>query len=137
MRSITIDHRLAKRPLLDVLQSSFHLKRKAALDALRQKQVRICGGVCVDPTRRVRGGQTIQLEADAQHEKKQVSGSDQIMVRYVDDHVIVVEKPAGLTTVRHADEVASIGARKKKFLPSTLVDLMPGVLARQGTPAKG
>ena len=137
MRSITIDHRLAKRSLLDVLQSSFHLKRKAALDALRQKQVRICGGVCVDPARRVRGGQTIQLDANSRHEKKQVSGSDQITVRYVDDHVIVVEKPAGLTTVRHADEVASIGARKKKFLPSTLVDLMPGVLACHGTPPKG
>ena len=54
--------------------------------------------------------------------------------------IIVVEKPAGLTTVRHADEVAALGKRAKKFLPPTLVDLLPAVLARaelRKRPGKG
>ena len=67
MRSTFIDNRLANRPLLDVLQTSFRMKRKAALDALLAKQVRICGGVCMDPARRVKVGQHIQLEGKSPH----------------------------------------------------------------------
>src|SRR5439155_15062585 len=59
----------------------------------------------------------------------------QIVVRYADDHILVVEKPAGLTTVRHADEVAALGKRAKKFLPPTLVDLLPMVLTSSGEPS--
>ena len=59
------------------------------------------------------------------------------MVRYVDEHIVVVEKPAGMTTVRHAEEVETLGKRAKKFLPPTLVDLMPAALARHGAAGKG
>jgi 23S rRNA pseudouridine1911/1915/1917 synthase len=60
----------------------------------------------------------------------------QIVLRHVDDYVIVVEKPAGLTTVRHADEIQALGKRKK-FLPPTLVDLLPAELSRAGHRLKG
>lgn len=50
---------------------------------------------------------------------------------YQDDAVVVVNKPAGLTTMRHADEAAEFGARGKRFLPKTLADLLPALL---GTP---
>ena len=128
--SVIIDRRQANRTLLEIVQTSFHLSRKAALDALQNRQVRICGGACVDPQRRVKVGQHIQLEAKpAETAKPGVPAiARQIVVRYSDDHLLVVEKPAGLTTVRHADEVASLGKRAKKFLPPTLVDLLPGVL---------
>lgn len=134
MRSIFIDNRLANRPLLDVLQTSFRMKRKAALDALLAKKVRICGGVCMDPARRVKVGQHIQLEGKPPPAK---AAQPSIVVRHIDEHVIVVEKPAGLTTVRHADEVESLGKRAKKFLPPTLIDLLPAVLAQSGVPGKG
>jgi 23S rRNA pseudouridine1911/1915/1917 synthase len=51
-------------------------------------------------------------------------------VVYVDDAVVVVNKPAGLTTMRHAEEAAEFG-RGKRFLPKTLADLLP---ARIGAP---
>ena len=51
-----------------------------------------------------------------------------IRVVHVDDHILVVDKPAGLTTVRHAGEVATMGRRAKEFLPPTLVDLLPRVV---------
>jgi 23S rRNA pseudouridine1911/1915/1917 synthase len=47
----------------------------------------------------------------------------------VDSQVVVVEKPAGLTTVRHGDEAAEFGARARRFLPPTVADLLPEVLA--------
>ncbi|MBN9117625.1 MAG: RluA family pseudouridine synthase [Planctomycetes bacterium] len=47
---------------------------------------------------------------------------------YQDDAVVVVNKPVGLTTMRHADEAAEFGARGKRFLPKTLADLLPAAL---------
>jgi 23S rRNA pseudouridine1911/1915/1917 synthase len=137
-RTIVINRQLAGRSLFEVLQIGFHLPRQAALDALRQKRVRICGGVCVDPQRRVKAGQTIQLDAKPRSDNPRLpQAARQIVVRHVDAEIIVVEKPAGLTTVRHASEVAAIGKRAKKFLPPTLVDLLPTVLAQTGAKIKG
>lgn len=45
-------------------------------------------------------------------------------VVYFDDAVVVVNKPAGLTTMRHAEEAAEFG-RGQRFLPKTLADLLP------------
>jgi hypothetical protein len=47
----------------------------------------------------------------------------------VDDHLIVVDKPSGLTTMRHAEDVRKFGNRARRFLPSTLQDLLPGLVA--------
>lgn len=53
-----------------------------------------------------------------------------IRLVYADEHILVVDKPPGLTTVRHAQEKASLG-RRQKFLPSTLVDLLPQLVKRR------
>jgi 23S rRNA pseudouridine1911/1915/1917 synthase len=133
-RSIIIDRRLASRTLLEIVQASFRLSRKEALRALRDRQVRICGGVCVDPERRLKIGQHIQLYRQPHEPAKPrlAEIARRICLRYADEHLVVVEKPAGLTTVRHAQEVESLGKRAKKFLPPTLVDLLPAVLAHRG-----
>jgi 23S rRNA pseudouridine1911/1915/1917 synthase len=54
-----------------------------------------------------------------------------IRVRYLDTHIIVVDKPAGLTTVRHAAEAKEHGRWAQKFLPPTLVDLLPNIVPGQ------
>jgi 23S rRNA pseudouridine1911/1915/1917 synthase len=53
---------------------------------------------------------------------------------YVDDELVVANKPAGLTTMRHADEAAEFGARSKRFLPKTLADLLPALLGAPDRP---
>jgi 23S rRNA pseudouridine1911/1915/1917 synthase len=52
------------------------------------------------------------------------------LIRHVDAQVVVVDKPPGLTTMRHASEAAEFGARARRFLPPTLADLLPGLLPR-------
>jgi 23S rRNA pseudouridine1911/1915/1917 synthase len=136
-QSIFIERRLVGRSLLEVLQSAFKLTRQHAFNALGERQVRICGGVCIDPQRRVKLGQHIQLVANPSNQSRVVERDAGIVVRYVDEHLVVVEKPAGMTTVRHADEAEALGKRAKKFLPPTLVDLLPNVLAGSGKPIKG
>ncbi len=54
-----------------------------------------------------------------------------IEIIYSDDAVIVVNKPVGLTTMRHKEEAAEFGARGKSYLPKTLADQLPALL---GTP---
>ncbi|MDB5313126.1 MAG: RluA family pseudouridine synthase [Gemmataceae bacterium] len=54
-----------------------------------------------------------------------------VEVVYSDDTVVVANKPAGLTTMRHREEADEFGPRGKRFLPKTLADILPGLL---GTP---
>jgi 23S rRNA pseudouridine1911/1915/1917 synthase len=54
------------------------------------------------------------------------------VVRYADEQVVVVDKPAGLTTMRHKEEAAEFGARAQRYLPPTLADLLPGLLPPGG-----
>ncbi len=56
------------------------------------------------------------------------------VIVYQDDALVVVNKPAGLTTMRHADEVAEFGARGKRFLPKTLAELLPALLGAPDRP---
>lgn len=50
------------------------------------------------------------------------------VIRFADRHIVVVDKPAGLTTMRHADEAAQFGKRAQRYLPPTLAELLPGLL---------
>ena len=57
-------------------------------------------------------------------------------MRYLDSHIVVVEKPAGMTTTRHQEE-RDWPARRKQLQP-TLDELLPAVIARmEGRRAKG
>jgi 23S rRNA pseudouridine1911/1915/1917 synthase len=56
-----------------------------------------------------------------------------IQLVYLDESIVVVEKPAGLTTNRSAEDKAEFGDKGKAFLPKTLQDFLPrvaGVSAR-------
>src|SRR5689334_11314268 len=65
------------------------------------RRVKIDGELCLDPARRLKEGQTVELlEKPATKPRQQES----IVIRYLDEHVVVVEKPAGLNTVRHPSE---------------------------------
>jgi 23S rRNA pseudouridine1911/1915/1917 synthase len=57
------------------------------------------------------------------------------IIVFADEHVVVVDKPPGMTTMRHAEEANEFGPRGKRFLPPTLADLLPGMLAK-GRPGR-
>jgi 23S rRNA pseudouridine1911/1915/1917 synthase len=57
----------------------------------------------------------------------------QPIILYADAHIVVVDKPPGLTTMRHAEEAAEFGTRGRRYLPPTLADLLPDLLgAKRG-----
>jgi 23S rRNA pseudouridine1911/1915/1917 synthase len=69
------------------------------------------------------------LEVKQQTEKAAAQVSPRPRIRYLDSHIVAVDKPPGLTTMRHPGEAAEFGARARKYLPKTLADLLPAMLA--------
>jgi len=57
-----------------------------------------------------------------------------VSIVYQDDAVVVANKPAGLTTMRHAEEAAEFGEHGGKFLTKTLAGLLPSLLGAPGKP---
>jgi 23S rRNA pseudouridine1911/1915/1917 synthase len=59
-----------------------------------------------------------------------------VRIRYLDTHLAVVEKPAGMTTTRHEDE-RQLSARQRQLQP-TLDELLPRLIAKvEGGSGKG
>ncbi|HWY88648.1 MAG TPA: RluA family pseudouridine synthase [Gemmataceae bacterium] len=145
VRTIVIQRSQAGQSVAEVLRGTLRLGRGLILQYLRDRQVRLGGHLCQAPGRRVRSGQRLEimLAAPKKAAHKAPRGGKKaserpapirsplagaIRVRYLDAHILVVDKPAGLTTVRHASEKEELGRRAQKFLPPTLVDLLPGIL---------
>jgi 23S rRNA pseudouridine1911/1915/1917 synthase len=124
----------AGRTVADVLKSRLRLGFSQARQLVQQRRVRVDGSRCDDPARRVKAGQRLEVLPVQQASKKSQQplpgGVPQPVVRYVDAAVVVVDKPSGLTTMRHAEEADELGARARRFLPATLADLLPALLAK-------
>jgi len=97
------------------------------------RQVRLRGELCLDPARRVHVGETVEVldqPAPPAREKQTLN------IRHADTHLVVVEKPAGVSTVRHPSE--RDWSRRRKELSPTLEDLLPAALARaEGRQVRG
>lgn len=108
---------------------------------IEQRQVRINGQTCADPARRLQPNQRIEFKADSQRATKPsrpTSAASRPETKrpphegpklvHLDEAIVVVEKPPGLTTMRHAEEAAEFGHRGRRFLPATLADLLPKLI---------
>jgi 23S rRNA pseudouridine1911/1915/1917 synthase len=50
------------------------------------------------------------------------------IIHFADAHVVVVDKPPRLTTMRHPHETAEFGTRGRRYLPATLADVLRGMV---------
>ena len=92
---------------------------------LRNHQVQIDGNLCQDPQRRLATGEVVKV---LPHAIAPPPTESDIRVHFVDEQLIVIEKPSGMTTMRH-DEEAHWTARRRRR-ESTLEDLLPEVLLK-------
>jgi 23S rRNA pseudouridine1911/1915/1917 synthase len=147
------------KTLAAVLKARLGLTWTQARRLIGLRQVRLGGQGCGDPVRRVKTGQRVEIAADrgggverqdsGGHGKKHAaqlrrSGSSRSaprasrstasdpLLRYVDEDIIVVDKPPGMTTHRSARDAAEFGGRGKRFLPPTLADRLPALLPGGG-----
>ncbi len=92
---------------------------------MKGRQVMVSGNLCVDAGRRLKLQDVIKIlpQPSAPPPK-----ADDVGIRYLDEHVVVVEKPPGLTSNRHKDELQ--WPAKRRQLQPTLDELLPNVIAR-------
>jgi 23S rRNA pseudouridine1911/1915/1917 synthase len=97
------------------------------------RRVKLDGEICLDPARRLREGVVVEVLARPAVPSRQ---QELLTIRHLDEHVVVVEKPSGVATVRHPAERA--WSARRKALHPTLEDLVPALIARaEGRKRKG
>ena len=92
------------------------------------RRVQINGEPCLDPARRLKEGDSVELLDRA---PELIRGQEAVLVRYFDEHVVVVEKPSGISTVRHPSERE--WNQRRKALSPTLEDIVPRLVDRKGS----
>jgi 23S rRNA pseudouridine1911/1915/1917 synthase len=113
-----------------VLRTHLRLSWSQAQRLVREGKIRLGGRPCLDPAQRVKNGQRLDVVQPVNKDQplENVKSRGGIHIRFADDQVVVVDKPAGLTTMRHAEEAAEFGRRARRFLPATLADMLPDLL---------
>lgn len=93
---------------------------------VRTRRVTVNGNLCLDEARRLKEGDVVKtLVQSAPPTPK----AEHVRIVYVDDHLVVVEKPPGITSTRHREEL-SWPARRRQHQP-TLDELLPQILDRK------
>ena len=84
---------------------------------VRSRHVLVHGNICTDFARRLKIGEVVKVLPVAAAAPPK---ADDVRIVYVDDQVAVVEKPTGITTTRHTEEL-SWPTRRRQIQP-TLVE---------------
>jgi 23S rRNA pseudouridine1911/1915/1917 synthase len=98
------------------------------------RRVKVGDAVCSDDARRLKEDEVVVL-LDQPKPLPRVAHPQRLVVRHLDEHVVVVEKPAGVNTVRHPAELE--WSEQRRQLDPTLEDLTQWAIAHKlGRPAK-
>lgn len=92
---------------------------------VRGRHVLVHGNLCTDAARRLKEGDVVKVLDVA---TAAPARADDVRIVHLDDDVVVVEKPTGVTTTRHHEE-AGWPARRRQLQP-TLDELVPESIAR-------
>jgi 23S rRNA pseudouridine1911/1915/1917 synthase len=100
---------------------------------IETRRARIGGELCLDAARRLKEGESVELLALPAAKPRQ---PEEVTIRHLDAHIVVVEKPSGISTVRHPSE--RDWNERRKALSPTLEDIVPKLIARlEKQPRKG
>jgi 23S rRNA pseudouridine1911/1915/1917 synthase len=117
---------LAGQPLEAVLRSWQPGRDRAEIRSLlRGHRVLVDGNLAAHGGLRLKAGQVIKL---LRRPRAEAATERDVLIRYYDADVVVVEKPAGMTSIRHPDEHQR-AAKRRQHQP-TLTELLPRLLAR-------
>src|SRR5262245_10855210 len=146
-QTFVVGRRDADQTVSAFLRARLNLPWSKVKKLVESGQVRVAGQKITDPALRLKLGKRVDVAPHGPPPKDQkpsraklreaptYDGPVPVLV-YSDDSIAVVNKPPGLTTMRHADETAEFGERAKHYLPATLADLLPAMLGRPGKPVR-
>jgi 23S rRNA pseudouridine1911/1915/1917 synthase len=141
-QTFVVGHRDADQTVAAFLRARLSLPWSKAKRLVETGQVRVAGQKVTDPAHRLKLGKHVEVVAAGGpsptkptraklKEAPKYDGPMPVLV-YSDDSIAIIDKPPWLTTMRHAEEAAEFGERGKKYLPTTLADLLPAMLGRPG-----
>jgi 23S rRNA pseudouridine1911/1915/1917 synthase len=90
------------------------------------RRVQVNGNLCLDEERRVKAGDVVKILS---HSAAPPATVDDVRLVYIDGHIVVIQKPAGVTTLRHREE-GDLPQRRQQ-LQHTLDELVQEKLAAQ------
>ena len=116
-----------------VVRTAFGLTWGRARDLVRRGKVAVDGRTLTDPVKRVRTGSKVSLDLAARNTRTIATDLPEGAIVYLDPHVVVVDKPAGISTVPFDPEGmgASIAKRSTPGEDATLDERVRAVLARR------
>src|SRR5438067_6477200 len=82
---------------------------------IASRAVRVNSELCLDPARRLKAGDVVELLG--RPERLPTSHTADLVIRHLDEHVVVVEKSAGISTVRHPAE-RNWNSRRRALSPT-------------------
>ena len=89
-------------------------------EAILKRRVQVNGNLCLDQARKVTEKDVVKLWRESLPKPVQPT---HVKIVYVDDFIVVVEKPPGITSTRHFEE--RLLKEKRKQLQPTLEELLP------------
>src|SRR4051794_19229387 len=92
---------------------------------IETRLVTVNGNLCMDPARRLTTGEVVKIHERAMQPPPKAAD---VTVEHCDDEVVVVNKPSGMTTMRHPEE-RNWPSRRKQVQP-TLDELMLRLVQR-------
>lgn len=98
----------------------------AVKELVARRRIQINGNLCLDPARRLTVGEVVKLLPTPAAKPPE---AEQIRIRFLDADVVVVEKPAGMTTLRHSEELD--WPERRRQLQPTLDELLPRLIAKE------
>lgn len=101
--------------------------------AVANRRIKLNGELALDPARRLKEGEVVEMLDRPQ--KLPEAFAAELVVRHLDAHVVVVEKPPGISTVRHPSEQE--WSQRRRRLDPTLEDRLHRAIAdRLGLPLR-
>jgi 23S rRNA pseudouridine1911/1915/1917 synthase len=92
---------------------------------IQTRRVTIGGKLCLDPARRVKEGDLVELLPKPLPVPRH---DEHVLIRHLDEHLVVVEKQSGLNSVRHPSE--RDWSAERKALSPALEEIVPTLLRR-------
>jgi 23S rRNA pseudouridine1911/1915/1917 synthase len=89
------------------------------------RQIQVNGNLSLDAERKVGAGDVVKLFGQS---LAPPATAEDVRLAYIDEHLLVIEKPAGVTTLRHREET-DLPQRRKQLQP-TLDELIQRRLAQ-------
>ncbi|HZZ27799.1 MAG TPA: RluA family pseudouridine synthase [Pirellulales bacterium] len=92
---------------------------------IESRRIMVSGNLCVDAGRRLKSDEVVKLLSQPTAAPPR---PDDVKVQYLDAHVVVVEKPSGMTTNRHREEQQ--WAKRRRQIQPTLDELLPQIITQ-------